>query len=65
MIPSNPSRKISVSMLVFGACIIGIGLGLFGLNFWQATRCGVGTGFRISIPAIMFPFSRTLYLFIS
>mmetsp|Transcript_12332 Transcript_12332/g.16946 ORF Transcript_12332/g.16946 Transcript_12332/m.16946 type:complete len:250 (-) Transcript_12332:42-791(-) len=42
-IPSNPSRKISISMLVFGACIIGIGLGLFGLNFWQATRCGVGT----------------------
>jgi hypothetical protein len=32
-------RKISTSMIVFAACVLGLGLGLFGINYWHATKC--------------------------
>ena len=32
-------RKISTSMIVFAACVLGLGMGLFGINYWHATKC--------------------------
>jgi hypothetical protein len=32
-------RKISTSMIVLAACVLGLGLGLFGINYWHATKC--------------------------
>ena len=26
-------------MIVFAACVLGLGLGLFGINYWHATKC--------------------------
>ena len=40
----SQTKKVSISLIVFGACLLGIGLGLFGLNYWQASRCGAGSG---------------------
>lgn len=38
MIPTA-GRKISTTMIVFAACVLGLGLGLFGINYWHATKC--------------------------
>ena len=37
----NPivGRKLSTSMVVFAACVLGLGIGLFGINYWHATKC--------------------------
>ena len=35
-------RKMSSSMVMLIATILGVVVGLFGLNYWHATRCGVG-----------------------
>lgn len=32
-------RTVSTSLLAFAAVVLGVGLGLFGLNYWHATRC--------------------------
>ena len=32
-------RKISTSMIVLAACVLGLGLGLFGINYWHAAKC--------------------------
>lgn len=32
-------RKLSTSMIVLAACVLGLGLGLFGINYWHATKC--------------------------
>ncbi len=32
-------KKISTTMIVFAACVLGLGLGLFGLNYYHATKC--------------------------
>lgn len=43
--PANAAsapRKTSYTLLVLAACIFGAVLGLFGLNFWHASRCTVG-----------------------
>lgn len=26
-------------MIIFAACVLGLGLGLFGINYWHATKC--------------------------
>jgi hypothetical protein len=26
-------------MIVLAACVLGLGLGLFGINYWHATKC--------------------------
>jgi len=33
------TRKISNVMIIFIACVIGLGIGLFGINYWHATKC--------------------------
>eukprot|EP01041_Mallomonas_annulata_P008381 gene8381-17285_t len=35
----KPFKKLSLSMAAVVACIIGIGLGILGLNYYHATRC--------------------------
>jgi hypothetical protein len=37
--PTIAGRKISMSLLVIAACLLGIGIGLFALNLWHATNC--------------------------
>jgi len=38
--PEKPfKRHVSTSMIVFAAVVLGVALGLFGLNYWHATRC--------------------------
>jgi hypothetical protein len=32
-------RKISTSMIIFGACVLALGLGLFAVNYYHATAC--------------------------
>jgi hypothetical protein len=32
-------KKISTTMIVFAACVLGLGLGLFGINYYHATKC--------------------------
>jgi hypothetical protein len=32
-------RKISTSYIVLIACVLGVGIGLFGINYWHATKC--------------------------
>ena len=32
-------KQVSTSMIVFAAVVVGVGLGLLGLNHWHATRC--------------------------
>jgi hypothetical protein len=32
-------RKLSSTMIVFTACVLGLGIGLFGINYWHATKC--------------------------
>ena len=36
---SPTARKMSTSMVILAACVLGVGLGLFGLNHWHATKC--------------------------
>lgn len=33
------TRKISSSMILLVACIFGVAIGLFGLNYYHATKC--------------------------
>lgn len=33
------TRKLSTSMIVFAACVLGLGFGLFGINYWHASKC--------------------------
>lgn len=42
MSSQQPIKRVSTSLLVLAACVIGIALGLFGLNFWHATNCTGG-----------------------
>jgi len=35
------ARKMSASLLVLACCVIGVAISLFGMNYWQATRCAV------------------------
>lgn len=35
-------KKVSTPLMVLAACVLGIALGLFGLNFWHATNCASG-----------------------
>jgi hypothetical protein len=32
-------RKISTSMIIFGACVLALGTCLFLINYWHATAC--------------------------
>ena len=32
-------KKLSTSMIVLAACVLGLGLGLFGINYWHASKC--------------------------
>ncbi len=32
-------RKISTTMIIFVACVFGLGIGLLSLNYWHATNC--------------------------
>lgn len=34
-----PSKKMSTSMIVLIACLLGVVVGLFGLNFWHMAKC--------------------------
>jgi flagellar basal body-associated protein FliL len=34
-----PAKKMSTSMIVLCACLLGVVVGLFGLNFWHMTKC--------------------------
>lgn len=36
---SAGGRKISTTMIVFAACVLGLGIGLFGINYYHATKC--------------------------
>ena len=36
------NKKVSTSLLVLAACVLGVALGLFGLNFWHASNCSGG-----------------------
>ena len=35
----KPKRQASLSLMILAAVVLGVGLGLFGLNYWHATRC--------------------------
>eukprot|EP01039_Chlorochromonas_danica_P001525 gene1525-1663_t len=37
--PTPHVRKISTSLIIFAACVLGIGIALFTLNFWHTSRC--------------------------
>jgi H+/Cl- antiporter ClcA len=37
MVPTP--KKMSTSMVILAACLLGIVVGLFGLNYWHTTRC--------------------------
>ena len=32
-------KKVSTSLLILAACVLGVGIGLFALNYWHATKC--------------------------
>jgi predicted negative regulator of RcsB-dependent stress response len=32
-------KKISTSYIILIACVLGVGIGLFGINYWHATKC--------------------------
>ena len=32
-------KKISTPLAVLASCVLGIGLGLFGLNMWHTSKC--------------------------
>lgn len=32
-------KKISTSYIILIAVILGVGIGLFGINYWHATKC--------------------------
>jgi hypothetical protein len=36
----NGPKKMSTSMVIITACLLGVVVGLFGLNYWHASRCG-------------------------
>ncbi|RYH20982.1 hypothetical protein EON65_21845 [archaeon] len=36
---SPPVRKMSTSLIIFVACILGLGIGLFTLNYWHTSQC--------------------------
>eukprot|EP01031_Cornospumella_fuschlensis_P029624 gene29624-35760_t len=36
---SPPLRKMSTSLIIFVACILGMGIGLFTLNYWHTSQC--------------------------
>lgn len=33
------AKKMSTSMVIMSACVIGVAIGLFGLNYWHASKC--------------------------
>lgn len=37
---NNPSKKISKSMIILTSVVFIVGIFLFGINYWQSTRCG-------------------------
>ena len=39
---SPPPKRISTTVALLTACILGVVVGLFGLNYWHASKCGVG-----------------------
>lgn len=36
---SQNGKKISTTMVILIACIIGLAIGLFGINYWHASKC--------------------------
>ena len=36
---STPAKKGPTPIVVIAACLLGIALGLFGLNYWHASKC--------------------------
>lgn len=36
---SPAPKKLPKSLLIFGACVIGVGLSLFAVNYWHAQKC--------------------------
>lgn len=36
---SSGGRKVSSFLILFAACMIGVGMGLFGMNYWHASKC--------------------------
>ena len=41
--PANAAKKNSGSMMVLGACLLGVVMGLFGLNYWHTSKCNSGS----------------------
>jgi hypothetical protein len=39
---SVPGKRVSTSLLILAACVLGVAIGLFGLNYWHATKCAGG-----------------------
>jgi hypothetical protein len=36
---SPPLRKMSRSMVIVAACLLGVVVGLLGLNYWHTSKC--------------------------
>jgi hypothetical protein len=36
---AGSSKKLPMSMAILAACVLGVGLGLFGFNIWHTSRC--------------------------
>ena len=34
-----PAKKATTSMLIIAACLMGVVVGLLGLNYWHTTKC--------------------------
>lgn len=39
----KPTRKLSITMIILAGCLLGATIGLFGLNFWHASRCTINS----------------------
>lgn len=36
---NTTTRKIPTTVVILAACVLGVAIGLFGLNFWHAAKC--------------------------
>ena len=36
---NSPAKKGPTPIVVIAACLLGVALGLFGLNYWHASKC--------------------------
>jgi hypothetical protein len=40
--PPHKQRKISNTLLIFVACVLGLGIGLLTINYWHTSNCATG-----------------------